>query len=131
MLHGAGAFRAALREKLDLAREFYEGLLRLRAQRLPIEALDEPQLTVVPFRLERQGGESLGNWNRRNAAFLQLINARKRVFLSSTLLPGRDGHVFTLRVCILSFRTHAPKVVQALEDVAAAATESVSAGTPR
>ena len=35
------------------------------------------------------------------------INAKGRVFLSSTLLPGEDGDVFTLRVCVLSFRTHA------------------------
>jgi aromatic-L-amino-acid decarboxylase len=121
MLHGARAFRDALEEKLELAREFHRGLLRLRDARLPLEVVDAPQLSVVPFRLERRGGEGLGAWNSRNAAFLHAINARKRVFLSSTLLPGRDGHVFTLRVCILSFRTHAPRIAQALEDVAAAA----------
>jgi len=121
VLHGARAFREALEEKLALARAFHDGLVRLRAAHFPIEIVDEPQLSVVPFRLERRGGEGLGNWNRRNAAFLQAINARKRVFLSSTLLPGRGGHEFTLRVCVLSFRTHAPRIAQALEDVAAAA----------
>jgi aromatic-L-amino-acid decarboxylase len=121
VLHGARAFRDALEEKLALARSFHQGLLRLREARFPIEIVDEPQLSVVPFRLERRGGESLGDWNRRNAAFQQAINERKRVFLSSTLLPGRGGHEFTLRVCVLSFRTHASRIAQALEDVAAAA----------
>ena len=61
----------------------------------------------MTFRLERRAGEGLAAWNARNAAFLHAINDRKRVFLSSTLLPGPDGDIFTLRVCILSFRTHA------------------------
>ncbi len=121
MLHGAGAFREALAEKLELAREFHRGLLRLREAGVPLQIVDEPQLSVVPFRLERARGESLPGWNRRNAAFNDAINARGRVFLSSTLLPGEDGDVFTLRVCVLSFRTHASRIAQALEDVAAAA----------
>jgi aromatic-L-amino-acid decarboxylase len=120
MLHGARAFREALREKLELARDLHRGLVRLREARVPIEVVDEPQLSVVPFRLERRGGEGVGAWNSRNAAFLHAINGRKRVFLSSTMLPGRDGHVFTLRVCILSFRTHATRIAQALEDIGAA-----------
>ena len=121
MLHGAGAFREALTEKLELAQAFHRGLERLREARVPLEIVDAPQLTVVPFRLERGEGEGLAAWNARNAAFLHAINDRKRVFLSSTLLPGRDGDVFTLRVCILSFRTHASRIAQALEDIASAA----------
>jgi aromatic-L-amino-acid decarboxylase len=121
MLHGARAFREALAEKLELARTFHDGLLHLRQAHLPLEVIDEPQLSVVPFRLTRREGEPLVAWNRRNAAFLERINARERVFLSSTLLPGPDGDVFTLRVCILSFRTHAHRMAQALEDVAVAA----------
>jgi aromatic-L-amino-acid decarboxylase len=118
MLHGAGAFREALAEKLELAREFHRGLLRLREEGLPLQVVDEPQLSVVPFRLERQRGESLAAWNRRNAALNEVINKKGRVFLSSTLLPGEDGDVFTLRVCVLSFRTHARRMAQALDDVA-------------
>ncbi|HEY6549030.1 MAG TPA: pyridoxal-dependent decarboxylase, partial [Vicinamibacteria bacterium] len=121
MLHGARAFREALTEKLELARTFHRGLVQLRAAHLPVEVVDPPQLTVVSFRLERRPGEALPAWNERNTAFLRGINARKRVFLSSTLLPGSDGPIFTLRVCILSFRTHETRIAQALEDVAAAA----------
>ena len=134
MLHGARAFREALAEKLDLARAFHDGLLRLREAQLPLEIVDAPQLSVVPFRLARREDEPLLAWNRRNAAFLEEINAKQRVFLSSTLLPGPDGEVFTLRVCVLSFRTHAHRMAQALEDVAAAAaagTIPTRPGTPR
>jgi len=120
MLHGAAAFREALHEKLELAREFHHGLERLQEATVPLEIVDEPQLSVVPFRLERRPGEGLPDWNRRNAALNEAINARGRVFLSSTLLPGPDGDIFTLRVCVLSFRTHARRIAQALEDVAAA-----------
>ena len=84
----------------------------------------------MPFRLARRTDEPLPAWNRRNAAFLDAINARERVFLSSTLLPGPDGDVFTLRVCVLSFRTHAHRMDQALEDVAAAAAATDSALSP-
>lgn len=126
MLHGARAFREALTEKLELARAFHDGLVRLREAHLPLEIVDEPQLSVVPFRLARLEGEALPAWNRRNAAFLEAIIARERIFLSSTLLPGPDGDVFTLRVCVLSFRTHAHRIAQALEDVAAAAASPPS-----
>jgi aromatic-L-amino-acid decarboxylase len=41
------------------------------------------------------------------------------VLLTGTLL----GEVFALRMCILSFRTHADRVRMALEDLRAAARE--------
>jgi hypothetical protein len=49
------------------------------------------------------------------------INARGRVWLSSTLLDTDDGPAFTLRACVLSFRTHEDRVQAFLEDAAAAA----------
>jgi len=51
------------------------------------------------------------------AELLRRVVARKRVFLSSTRLEGR----YFLRLCVLSFRTHAERVEAALQDVAAAA----------
>ena len=117
MLHGAGAFRDALAEKLELAREFARDLARLGT----VEVVAEPQLSVVPFRLARLPQEGLEAWNARNAAFLTAINNRGRVHLSSTLLPAEDGRAFTLRACVLSFRTHSRHMQRALEDVAAAA----------
>ena len=119
MLHGAGAFRDALTEKLALAERFTAGLDRLLAAGRPLEVVARPQLSLVAFRARRAPGEALAAWNQRNAAFLAAINGRKRVHLSSTLLPVADGAAFTLRVCVLSFRTHARHVDQCLEDLAA------------
>jgi aromatic-L-amino-acid/L-tryptophan decarboxylase len=122
MLHGAGAFRDALAEKLALAQRFCEGLHRLAGRGLEIEVVAPPQLSLTTFRLTRRPGEALAAWNDRNRAFLAAINDRQRVHLSSTLLPVSDGQGFTLRVCVLSFRTHARHIDRCLEDVETALT---------
>jgi aromatic-L-amino-acid decarboxylase len=124
MLHGAGAFRDALTEKLVLADRFADGLDGLIAAGAPIEIVARPELSLVAFRLARQVGEPLSNCNARNAAFLRAINAKNRVHLSSTLLATPEGDAFTLRVCVLSFRSHARHVEWCLEDIAAATTET-------
>ncbi|PXY26948.1 pyridoxal phosphate-dependent decarboxylase family protein [Prauserella muralis] len=102
-LHGAGAFRAALDEKLDLA-AFAHRELREFAD-LPVP----PDLTVLVFRVP--GGDGA---NRR---LLEAANASKRIFLSSTVLDGR----YTPRLCILSHRTHRPHVEEALDILRSAA----------
>jgi aromatic-L-amino-acid/L-tryptophan decarboxylase len=118
MLHGAAPFRRALEEKLALAERFHQGLRALEAGGAPIEVVDAPQLTAVPFRLRRREGEPRTDHEARNAAWLRAINEQGRVFMSSTTLPGPDGPAFTLRACVLSFRTHAADIERALEDVA-------------
>ena len=122
VLHGAQAFRDALSEKLELAQRVHTRLEALVAAGAPIEIVAAPQLTVSPFRLRRTPGESLQRWNARNAAWLRAINGFKRVYLSSTQLPVAEGMSFTLRVCVLSFRTHARHVDACLEDVQRALT---------
>jgi aromatic-L-amino-acid decarboxylase len=126
MLHGAAAFRRELAEKLELAERFVAGLDQLVAAGLPVEITARPQLSAVAFRLRRRPEEPLASWNQRNAAWLAAINGRQRVHLSSTRLEtatqdgGPDGgEVFTLRVCVLSFRTHARHIDRCLEDLAA------------
>ncbi len=121
MLHGAGAFRDALAEKLALAERVTAGLEALRER--GVELVAPPDLSLVAFRLARRAGEALAACNRRNARWLERINARRRVHLSSTRLPATDGEAFTLRVCVLSVRTHARHVDRALEDIAAAIDE--------
>ncbi|HSD27722.1 MAG TPA: aminotransferase class V-fold PLP-dependent enzyme [Vicinamibacteria bacterium] len=109
VLHGVAAFREQLAEKLALARWFYE---ELRADP-SFEVLDEPQLSIVAFRLRGAEAERLG------PELLRRVNARRRVFLSSTRIGGR----YALRICVLSFRTHADRVrdaVQALKEEARA-----------
>ena len=111
-MHGIGAFRAALEEKLDLT---HLALDTLRAMD-GIEILAEPQLSILAFRLVRPGlgAPELDDLNRR---FLGAINAKKRVFLTGTLLGGR----FAIRICVLSFRTHRDRVLAGLEDIRTAA----------
>jgi aromatic-L-amino-acid decarboxylase len=113
-MHGISAFRSALQEKLDLARLATSTLRTIAG----IEILAEPQLSILAFRLVRPGleGEALDELNRR---LLERINARRRVFLTSTLLRGR----FAIRICVLSFRTHRDRLEEGLEHIRAAASE--------
>ncbi len=99
MLHGAGAFREALAEKLELARD---AARRLEADPR-FELLEEPQLSVVAFRLKDRDDDA-------NARLLERVNARGRVFLSSTRLHDR----LTLRICVLCFRTHQDRLDDAI-----------------
>jgi aromatic-L-amino-acid decarboxylase len=124
MLCGARAFRSALSEKIDLARRFHAGLERLVEAGAPLEIVDSPQLSTVPFRTRRAPGEALDAWSHRTAQMHAAVNARGRVYLSSTLLPVEDGAAFTSRVCVLSFRTHAERIDACLEDLAHALENS-------
>jgi aromatic-L-amino-acid decarboxylase len=69
----------------------------------------EPALSTVVFRL--RGGD-----DDANRAFLARINQAGRVFLSSTRIGGR----VTVRLCILSHRTHRAHVDEALAAIHAA-----------
>ncbi|MDQ4026856.1 MAG: pyridoxal-dependent decarboxylase [Actinomycetota bacterium] len=99
-LHGVSAFRAALDEKLDLARVVYEGLSAENALEVPWD----PSLSIVAFRLRDGDGSA-------NRALLDRINATARVFLSSTVVDGR----FTMRVCVLAHRTHRDRIDETIE----------------
>ncbi|PRP95841.1 L-2,4-diaminobutyrate decarboxylase [Enhygromyxa salina] len=117
MLHGAAAFRDALEEKLALAQLCTEGLDQRIAAGQALELVARPQLSTVAFRLARAPDEALADWNARNVGLLERINARERAYLSSTLLPVVDGDAVTLRVCVMSFRTHRAQIEALLEDL--------------
>lgn len=133
MLHGAAAFRSALTEKLELAQLIDAGLQKLRddpERALRLEIVDAPQLSLSTFRLGRRAGEPLDSWNQRNMRWMQAINQNGRVYLSSTSLPltvVQDQEapelVFTLRACVLSFRTHRVHIEHFLEDLATTSRE--------
>ena len=109
-LHGVQAFREALDEKLDLA-GYLDRELRIDDR---LELPWQTQLTVTPFRI-RGGDDAL------NKALLDRINSSKRVFLSSTLVDDR----YTLRVCIVSHRTHRDRVDECIEIVRRAVDDVV------
>src|SRR5262249_22601242 len=91
---GAAPFRAALREKLLLARYFYD-----RVAALGFEVAGPPDLSVIPFRWVPEGAP-LEQVDRVNEAIVIAVRDAGRVFFSSTRLNGR----FWLRLAILSFR---------------------------
>jgi aromatic-L-amino-acid decarboxylase len=106
-LHGVSAFRDALDEKLDLTETVEEGLRKIPGVDVPWS----PDLSVVAFRAVPPAADpddpSLDELNR---GVLARINASGRIFLSSTVIGGR----LILRVCVLSFRTHADRIDEAV-----------------
>ncbi len=105
-LHGLAAFRAQLEEKLALARWAYE-----QVREAPeLEMVDEPQLSVVAFAVRARPGR---DGNALGAELLRRVNARRRVFLSSTVIDGR----YVLRICVLSFRTHRERMAEAVHAI--------------
>ena len=113
-LLGVDTFRRALDEKLDLARYAAD---RLRT--LPdIEIVAEPELSLVAFRWRPPAAPEavIDDLNHR---LIETVNAKQRVWITGTKLSGR----FTVRLCILSFRTHSDRVDAALEDLVTAIDE--------
>ena len=51
--------------------------------------------------------------NRLNQDLLDRVNGRRRVYLTGTMLGGK----FTIRICVLSFRTHMDRMAMGLEDI--------------
>ncbi|MCP5181817.1 MAG: aminotransferase class I/II-fold pyridoxal phosphate-dependent enzyme [Pseudomonadales bacterium] len=114
-LHGVGAFRETLDEKLDLVRYLHDCLAAMPA----VEILAAPQLSVLAFALRHDGGDP-GETNRRTRDVMTAINARQRVMLTGTMLGNR----FAIRVAIVSYRTHRDRVDLLLEDLTAALAAS-------
>lgn len=93
-LVGIAPFRAAIEEKLLLARYFYEEIQKING----FEVGQYPDLSVVTYRYIPQRGDP----NEFNERLVKAVQEDGRVFISSTMLDGK----FTLRLAVLSFRTH-------------------------
>jgi len=102
-LFGLEPFRAALSEKIWLARYFYERISATEG----FEVGPEPGLSIVTFRYRPQHGDA-NDFNRR---LLAAVHEDGKVFITSTLVDG----VFTLRLAALNFRTHLEQVDYLLE----------------
>jgi aromatic-L-amino-acid decarboxylase len=102
-LTGVAPFRAALEEKLLLARYFYERLQQLDS----FEVGSPPDLSVVMFRYR----PTRGNVNEFNQKLIQAIQQDGRIYLSATKIKG---DVF-LRLAVLGFRTHLETIELTLE----------------
>jgi len=93
-LYGLAPFRAALAEKIWLARYFHEQLESTPGW----ETGPYPELSVATFRYLPEDADA-DFFNRR---LLDVIHADGKVFISSTLIDGK----FVLRLAVLHFRTH-------------------------
>jgi glutamate/tyrosine decarboxylase-like PLP-dependent enzyme len=102
-LHGLAPFRAALEEKLLLARHFHERLATIPG----FEVGPPPDLSIVTYRYVPKSGDA----DAFNRSLVEAMKADGRVFVSSTMLNGR----FVLRLAVLQFRTHLEHVEQAIE----------------
>lgn len=105
---------AALDEKLDLAERAYDALAEI--PELELVPPERPPLSNLAFRL-RDGDDEA------QRALQEHVNGRRRVFLSSTVLDGR----FTLRFSIVSFRTHADRIDEAIEHVRSGVRQALTA----
>jgi aromatic-L-amino-acid decarboxylase len=103
-LHGVGAFRAALDEKLDLAEAAYADL---RADpRLAV--LGRPELSTVAFRCADTAPPDVVD--TRTLELLRRVNAEGRSLMSSTRIGGRP----VVRLSVLNHRTDRARVDEAL-----------------
>jgi glutamate/tyrosine decarboxylase-like PLP-dependent enzyme len=105
MVHGVAPFRAALEEKLLLARYFRE-----RVEGLGFLVGPEPDLSVVTYRWNPPGTSEEAA-DRINARIVELVREDGRVYISSTMLDGRH----TLRFAAVTHRTHLATVDCLLE----------------
>ena len=112
---GVSAFRAALSEKIHLARYFYEKIKETDG----FEPGPYPDLSVVTYRyLPKQGDAD--DFNRK---LVEAIQQDGRIFISSTRIDGK----LVLRNAVLCFRTHLDDVNEAL-DVLKHTAEKLEAG---
>ncbi len=103
MVCGQAPFKAALEEKILLARYFYHKIAAVPG----IETGPFPDLSIVIFRYLPADKDP----DLFNRSLVMAIQEDGHVFLSSTLINGR----FVLRMAILSFRSHLEQVNQAID----------------
>jgi aromatic-L-amino-acid decarboxylase len=102
-LFGLEPFRAALAEKIWLARYFHQEISKVKG----FETGPEPDLSIVTYRYLPKSGDANG-FNKR---LLDSVLEDGRVFISSTMIAGN----FTLRLAVLNFRTHRDTIDYLLE----------------
>jgi glutamate/tyrosine decarboxylase-like PLP-dependent enzyme len=103
MLVGTQPFKAALEEKILLARYFHRRLQAIDG----FEVGPAPDLSIFTFRYIPK----TGNVDKFNQQLVRSIQEDGRIFLSSTTLDGK----FVIRITILAIRTHLDTVDMAIE----------------
>ncbi len=116
-LFGLKPFRAALEEKLYLARYFQAEIQKIDG----FQAGPEPELSVAMFRYIPENGDA----NDFNKALIKEVQNDGRIFLSTTTING----VFWIRVAVLISRTHLEKI-ELLLKILKEKSEEISAIEP-
>jgi aromatic-L-amino-acid/L-tryptophan decarboxylase len=111
--HGLRAFRGAIRADLEHAQR----LARQVSDTASLELLAPVELSTVCFRYRAQGPREAAD--RLNAAILQRLIRRGRVYLSNATVGGR----FALRACFVNHRTMPADVAGIVPEVLAAARD--------
>ncbi|MGA8181430.1 MAG: aminotransferase class V-fold PLP-dependent enzyme [Desulfobacterales bacterium] len=102
-LIGAAPFRAALSEKIHLARYFYEKIKEIDG----FEVGPYPDLSVVTYRCLPKQGDA----DAFNRQLVESIQQDGRIFISSTRMDGK----LVLRAAVLCFRTHLDDINEMLD----------------
>ena len=97
-LFGLAPFRAALSEKIWLARYFHREIGKTEG----FEVGPDPELSIVTFRY-LPAKDDANEFNRR---LVEAVHRDGKVFITSTQVNG----VNTLRLAVLNFRTHLEQV---------------------
>jgi glutamate/tyrosine decarboxylase-like PLP-dependent enzyme len=105
-LFGLEPFRAALEEKLLLARYFHARLAELPGW----EVGPEPDLSIVTYRYVPRRGDA----NEFNRSLVRAVAAEGSSVISATELDGR----YTLRLAALHYRSHLDQVDRLLDVLA-------------
>lgn len=102
-LVGVDPFRAALSEKIQLARYFYEQIQKIEG----FEVGPYPDLSIMTYQyLPKQG-----NADAFNHRLMQTIQQDGRVFISAT----RVDRKFVLRLAVGCFRTYLEDIEETLK----------------
>jgi glutamate/tyrosine decarboxylase-like PLP-dependent enzyme len=110
-LLGLAPFRAALEEKMLLARYFHHKIQEVDG----FEAGPFPDLSVVTYRYLPRRGDA----NAFNRELTQEIQRDGRIFISSTMVDGQ----FVLRLAVGVYRTHLDDIDQTLQILAQKAND--------
>ncbi len=102
MVHGIAPFRAALSEKIQLARYFHARLSDIDG----FEVGPEPDLSIVTYRYRPKSGDP----DAFNQKLIETLRVDGQIFISSTRIRGE----FMLRMAAVSFRTHRKDIDTAL-----------------
>lgn len=102
-LLGVAPFRAALSEKMLLARYFHEQIQRING----FEVGPYPDLSIVIYRFLPPRGDP----DQFNQRLMKALQEEGRIFVSPTRVDGK----FVLRAAVVGYRTHLDDIDEALE----------------